>query len=97
MSYLELYKIISKPWASIEEIRKIANCGRDSAIKIRNNIEKEINKTGKVLPTGKTIVVPMKNVVDYLGLDLNYIIDMANTELNLLSTDRTPNYASISR
>lgn len=97
MSYLELYKIISKPWASIDEIRKIANCGRDSAIKIRNNIEKEINKTGKVLPTGKTIVVPMKNVVDYLGLDLNYIIDMANTELNLLSTDRTPNYASISR
>ena len=97
MSYLELYKIISKPWASIEEIRKIANCGRDSAIKIRTNIEKEINKTGKVLPTGKTIVVPMKNVIDYLGLDLNYIIDMANTELNLLSTDRTPNYASISR
>lgn len=97
MSYLELYKIISKPWASIEEIRKIARCGRDSAIKIRNNIEKEINKTGKVLPTGKTIVVPMKNVVDYLGLDLNYIIDMANTELNLLSTDKAQNYASISR
>ena len=97
MSYLELYKIISKPWASIEEIRKIASCGRDSAIKIRNNIEKEINKTGKVLPTGKPIVVPMKNVVDYLGLDLNYIIDMANTELNLLSTDRAQNYASISR
>lgn len=97
MSYLELYKIISKPWASIEEIRQIANCGRDSAIKIRNSIEEEINKTGKVLPTGKTIVVPMKNVVDYLGLDLNYIIDMANTELNLLSNDRTLNYASISR
>jgi len=97
MSYLELYKIISKQWASIEEIRKIANCGRDSAIKIRNNIEKEIIKNGKVLPSGKTIVVPMKNVVDYLGLDLNYIIEMANTELNLLSNDRTPNYASISR
>jgi len=97
MSYLELYKIISKPWASIEEIRKIANCGRDSAIKIRNNIESEINKSGKILPTGKTIVVPMKNVVDYLGLDLNYIIEMASTELNLLSNDRALNYASISR
>ena len=97
MSYLELYKIISKPWASIEEIRKIANCGRDSAIKIRNNIENEINKSGKILPTGKTIVVPMKNVVDYLGLDLNYIIEMASTELNLLSNDRALNYASISR
>lgn len=97
MSYLELYKIISKPWASIEEIRKIANCGRDSAIKIRNNIENEINKSGRILSTGKTIVVPMKNVVDYLGLDLNYIIEMASTELNLLSNDRALNYASISR
>ena len=69
----------------------------DSAIKIRNNIENEINKSGKILPTGKTIVVPMKNVVDYLGLDLNYIIEMASTELNLLSNDRALNYASISR
>lgn len=97
MSYLELSKIILKPWASIEEIKKIANCGRDSAIKIRNDIEKQINKSGKVLPTGKTIVVPMKNVVDYLGLDEQYIINMANTELNLLNNNRTVNYASISR
>lgn len=97
MSYLELYKIISKPWASIEEIKKIANCGRDSAIKIRNSIEDKINKNGKVLPTGKTIVVPMKDVIAYLGLDLSYIINMANTELNLKLNDRALNYAGISR
>lgn len=97
MFCLELYKIISKPWASIEEIKKIANCGRDSAIKIRNSIEDKINENGKVLPTGKTIVVPMKDVIDYLGLDLSYIINMANTELNFKLNDRALSYASISR
>ena len=50
MSYLELFHLISKPWASINEIRLIANCGRDSAIKIRNNIENTIKKEGKLLP-----------------------------------------------
>lgn len=95
MSYLELYQIISKPWASIKEIGLIANCGRDTAIKIRNNIAEEIIKDGKKLPSSKTIVVPTKKVIEYLGLDLDYIINMANTEVNL--NNRTLNYASISR
>lgn len=96
MSYLELYQIISKPWASIKEIGLIANCGRDSAIKIRNMIEEEIIKDGKKLPSGKTIVVPTKKVIEYLGLDLEYIINMANTEINLINC-RASNYAGISR
>ena len=98
MSYLELFKIISRPWASIKEIRLIANCGRDSAIKIRNDIENIITSKGKILPTGKTIMVPMKYVFDYLGLDLRHITDRANYELNLIDDkDRALNYASISR
>ncbi len=82
MSYLELCKMILKPWSSIKEISQIANCGRDSAIKIRNEIEKQINNEGKKLPTGKTIVVPTKKVIEFLGLDLEYIINMANYEKN---------------
>lgn len=98
MSYLELFKIISRPWTSIKEIRLIANCGRDSAIKIRNDIENIITSEGKILPTGKTIMVSMKYVVEYLGLDLRHITDMANYELNLIDDkDRALNYASISR
>lgn len=98
MSYLELFKIISRPWASIKEIRLIANCGRDSAIRIRNDIENIITSEGKILPTGKTVMVPMKYVIEYLGLDLRYITDMANYELNLIDDkDRALNYASISR
>ena len=96
MSYLELYYVISKPWVSIKEIGLIANCGRDSAIKIRNMIEEEIIKDGKKLPSGKTIVVPTKKVIEYLGLDLDYIINMANIEVNL-NSNRASSYAGISR
>ena len=96
MSYLELFKIISKPWASIKEISLIANCGRDTAIKIRNKIEEEIIKDGKKLPKGKTIVVPTKKVIEYLGLDLDYIVNMADTEAKL-NNNRALTYASISR
>ena len=77
---MELFSIISKPWASIKEIRLIANCGRDTAIKIRKEIENKINENGKKLPKSKTIVVPMKDVLDYLNLDINYITDMAIKE-----------------
>ena len=95
MSYLELYQLISKPWASVKEISLIANCGRDSAIKIRNMIEQEIIEDGKRLPIGKTIVVPTKKVIEFLGLDLDYIVSMANTEVSL--NNRALSYASISR
>ena len=95
MSYLELYQIISKPWAGIREISLIANCGRDSAIKIRNMIEQEIIMDGKRLPMSKTIVVPTKKVVEFLGLDFDYIVSMANTEVSL--NNRALSYASISR
>ena len=95
MSYLELYQLISKPWSNVKEISLIANCGRDSAIKIRNMIEQEIIKDGKRLPIGKTIVVPTKKVIEFLGLDLDYIVSMANTEASL--NNRALSYASISR
>lgn len=95
MSYLELYQLISKRWSSVKEISLIANCGRDNAIKIRNMIEQEIIKDGKRLPIGKTIVVPTKKVIEFLGLDLDYIVIMANTEVSL--NNRALSYASISR
>lgn len=99
MSYMELYSIISKPWASINEIKLIANCGRDTAIKIRNQIQEKISKSGKQLPKSKTIIVPMKNVLDYLHLDYDYIINMAINERKVFqeSNIRTNKHASISK
>lgn len=99
MSYIELYQIISRPWASIQEIMKVANCGRDSAIKIRNHIKDHIEAKGKSLPPGKTLVIPMKQLLEYLFLDPDYIMKMAEKEqlLNLILADRTESYAGISK
>ena len=93
MSYKELYSLVSKPWSSVKEIQKIANCGRDTAIKIRNEIINEIINSGKQIPNTKIINVPTKNVIDKLNLDVNYIFQMSNLEEGI----RTENYASISK
>ena len=93
MSYKELYSLVSKPWSSDKEIQKIANCGRDTAIKIRNEIINEIINSGKQIPNTKIINVPTKNVIDKLNLDVNYIFQMSNLEDGI----RTENYASISK
>lgn len=99
MSYTELFNIISRPWASIKEISKIARCGRDTAIRIRNDIESKINSQGKDVPKGKTILVPMRDVLEYLNLDYNYIIEMALNEkkISMNELNRTNVYASISK
>ena len=47
LSNLELTKIFSKQWANVDDIKKIAYCGRDKAIVIRNEITKDILSTGK--------------------------------------------------
>lgn len=85
MTYMELHKIISEPWVSVKEIRKIAKCSRDTAINIRNSIENEIIKSGKTLPKNKTKYVPTRHVLKYLDLDENYITEKAIQEKNMLS------------
>lgn len=100
MSYLELFNLISKPWSGTKEISLIAHCGRDRATKIRNIIEQQILKEGKALPNGKTILVPTKKVIEFLDLDVDYIINMAKYEANLIkdNNNRSENYyAGISR
>ena len=99
MSYLELYSYISKPWCSYKEIMEISGCGRDSAIKIRNAIQESIAKKGKSLPTGKTIVVPTQAVIEYLGIDLDYVLQMTTHEMNIREStiNRQEAYAGISK
>lgn len=83
MNYKELCTIIVKPWISVKEIMTIANCGRNSAIKLRKQIEDEILKDGKILPKSSPIAVPTKKVLESLGLDEVYIFDMADKEKRL--------------
>lgn len=77
----------------LRKFKKIANCGRDTAIKIRNEIINEIINSGKQIPNTKIINVPTKNVIDKLNLDINYIFQMSNLEDGI----KTEKYASISK
>lgn len=84
LTYLELYKIICEPWISISGIRQIARCSRDTAINIRNNIERQIINSGKNLPNCKTRYVPTRLVLEYLCLDEEYISQMAMQEKKMM-------------
>ena len=77
MNYKEMSKIISKVWINSDDIMKICNCGKNTAIKIRRDVEKNIVDRGKLVPPSMVKFVPTKLVLEYIGLDENYIFEMA--------------------
>lgn len=78
VDYKEMSKIIEKPWIDVEGICKIAQCGKHSATKIRNEIEGIVIDSGKKLPISSKKQVPTKLLLEYLGLDEEYIYKMAS-------------------
>lgn len=78
MTYNRLLKVINKLWLTTEDIMLIAECGRNNAIKIRTEVEKMILAEGKHIPVSNKKRVPTKLVLEYLGLDEEYIKHMAN-------------------
>ena len=77
MNYVEMRELISKVWLDVDDIMRLAQCGKHSATNIRNEIEDQIVASGKKVPTGARKCVPTKMVLDYLGLDIDYICTMA--------------------
>ncbi len=90
MTYAMLYEKSLKPWLDTNDIMLVANCGRNSAIKIRRKIEDNIVKEGKVIPPSYEKVIPTNRLMDYLGLDIDYIYKMALKEkgYNLQGVDK---------
>ena len=84
MQYTELTKYINKTWANVDDIQKIASCGKNNAAIIRDNIIESYLSNGKKLPQAKHKIVPMSSVIEYLGLDINHIYSMAKKEKELL-------------
>lgn len=83
MTYLEIASILSKQWANVNDIQKIASCGRDKATFIRNSINDNILSQGLHLPIAREKLVPMNYVVEYLNLNIDYIFSMAEKEQKL--------------
>lgn len=78
MDYKEMSKLIEKPWIDVNGIMKIAQCGKYSATRIRTEIEEQIIADGKKIPSSCRKRVPTKLLLDYLGLNEDYIYSMAS-------------------
>ena len=77
MNNSDLLNIISKPWLDVNDIKLIADCGDSSARKIIEEIEALVTESGKKLPPSKCKLVPTSMLLDYLCIDINFIIDTA--------------------
>jgi len=78
LDYKEMVNLIEKPWVDVYSIMKLAQCGKYSATRIRTEIEEMIVAEGKRIPSSCRKRVPTKLLLDYLGLDVDYIYTMAS-------------------
>ena len=78
MNYKDMEQLILKPWIDTNGIMKLVECGKNTAIKIRTEIEQSIIGMGLKIPVARVKKVPTRLVLEYLGLDENYIIQMAS-------------------
>lgn len=70
MTAEETLEIVSKQWCNLEVLMKISQVGRNSALKIKRTIKDKLTKQGYMVPKH---VVPMKEVVDYLNINIGYL------------------------
>jgi len=73
----EILKILENQWLTTKDIKNIACVGYTKASYIKNEIELKIKEKDKnyFLPSG---LVPCKEVVEYLNLDIKYLKKIAN-------------------
>lgn len=73
MSAEETLNLISKQWCDLKDIMLLAQIGRNSALKVKSNIAHDLSSKGYFLPKN---LIPMREVVDYLKIDISYLKDM---------------------
>mgnify|MGYP007135763682 FL=1 len=78
MSANETLELLSKQWCSLQDLMKLTNLGRNSALKIRKEIITDLEDKGYKLPCG---LIPMCEVVNKLNININYLQNMGRMEL----------------
>lgn len=78
MSANETLELLSKQWCSLQDLMKLTNLGRNSALKIRKEIITDLEDKGYKLPCG---LIPMCEVVNKLNIDINYLQNIGRMEL----------------
>jgi len=70
ISATEMLSILDNNWLSTKDIMAIASIGMTKALKLKHKIENDIENQGHLLPRG---LVPTKNVIEALGIDIKYL------------------------
>ncbi len=78
MSANETLELLSKQWCSLQDLMKLTNLGRNSALKIRKEIITDLEDKGCKLPCG---LIPMCEVVNKLNININYLQNMVRREI----------------
>ena len=74
----ETLELLSKQWCSLQDLMKLTNLGRNSALKIRKEIITDLEDKGYKLPCG---LIPMCEVVNKLNININYLQNIVRMEL----------------
>lgn len=74
----EQLRAMSSQWADNRTIMIIGGVGMSKAAVIRKRIEEKIKDDGLNLP--RQAIVPMKYVIDYFNIDINYLKRLAKLE-----------------
>lgn len=78
MSANETLELLSKQSCSLQDLMKLTNLGRNSALKIRKEIITDLEDKGYKLPCG---LLPMCEVVNKLNININYLQNMVRMEI----------------
>ena len=75
MTATETLELVSKQWCDLNDLMKLGQFGRNSALKVKREIKNKLTKLGYKIPNN---YVPMKEVVNYLAIDIAYLESRAN-------------------
>ena len=78
MNARETLKFISKRWCSLDNLMKLAEIGKNNAVKLRRKIKNGLINRGYTLPNNR---LPMIEVVNKLKININYLEKMAKENL----------------
>lgn len=78
MDARETLKLISKQWCNLDDLMKLAEIGKNNAVKLRREIKKNLINRGYTLPNNR---LPMIEVVNKLKININYLEKMAKENL----------------
>ena len=78
MDARETLKLISKQWCDLNDLMKLAEIGKNNAIKLRREIRNDLTLKGYIFPNNR---LPMIEVVNKLKININYLEKMSKENL----------------